>query len=160
VQIDTQISSYYRIIEQLNIEIKEADTKIKAINQEDKRADILKTMYGIGDFSARVIPAEIGDVKRFPSAKHLKSYVGICPGIHQSGQTLRSGPITKQGSKWVRWILVQCVWSCFKNKNNKLAKFHAKLCRRKKKQVATIATAAKMLEIIYVMLRDNKPYRS
>jgi transposase len=160
VQIDTQIGSYYRIMEQLNIEIKEANTEIKAINQEDKRADILKTMYGIGDFSARVILAEIGDVKRFPSAKHLKSYVGICPGIHQSGQTLRSGPITKQGSKWVRWILVQCVWSCLKNKNNKLAKFHAKLCRRKKKQVATIATAAKMLEIIYVMLRDNKPYRS
>jgi transposase len=160
VQVDSQIGSYYRIMDQLNVEIKEANKKVEGINQDDKQADLLKTIYGISDYSARVILAEIGDVKRFPSAKQLKSYVGICPGIHQSGGTLRNTPITKQGSKWVRWILVQCVWSCLKNKENKLSKFHARLCRRKKKQVATIATAAKMLEIIYAMLRDNKPYVS
>jgi len=64
----------------------------------------------------------------------------------------RTGHITKQGSRWLRWILVQCVHVAVRQKDSRLGKYYARLCRRKKKQVATVATACKLLEIIYAML--------
>jgi transposase len=155
---DPMIASYFAVIDTLNIQITQADKRIASLNTEDPDAELLKSIYGISDYAARTILSEIGNIKRFPSAKQLKSYAGLTPSLHQSGQTLRHGGITRQGSKWLRWILVQCVHVAVRQKDSRLGKFYARLCKRKKKQVAAVATANKLLEIIYAMLRDKKPY--
>ena len=157
-KLDSKIASYFRIMDQLNKEVAQVDKEIAEQNKDDKQAELLKTIYWISDYSARAILAEIGEISRFPSAKKLKSYSGLVPSIYQSGEKARYGSITKQGSKWLRWILVQCTHVAIRKKGSKLEKFHTRLCRKKKKQVATIATACKMLEIIFAILRDNKPY--
>jgi len=54
-----------------------------------------------------LIISEIGDIGRFPSARKLCSYAGLVPRVHSSGGKTRYGSITKQGSKWLRWILVE-----------------------------------------------------
>jgi transposase len=54
-----------------------------------------------------LIVSEMGDIHRFPSAKKLCSYAGLVPRVHSSGGKTRHGPSTKQGSKWLRWILVE-----------------------------------------------------
>ena len=59
----------------------------------------LATIPGVGMFSAMLLLLELWEVTRFPSAKHLASYVGIVPSVHQTGQTLRGGPLTKQGNR-------------------------------------------------------------
>ena len=105
-QVDPKITAYFRIMDVLNSEVAKVDIEIVKQNKEDKRAELLKTIYGISDYSARAILSEIGDITRFPSAKKLKSYAGIVPSIYQSGNTFRTGGITKQGSRWLRWILV------------------------------------------------------
>ena len=157
-KLDSKIASYFRVMDTINEEVKGADKEIAELNKGDNQAELLTTIYGISDYSARAILAEIGDIKRFPSAKKLKSYSGLVPSIYQSGDRSRTGHITKQGSKWLRWILVQCTHVAVRKKGAKLEKYYTRLRRKKKRQVAIVATACKMLEIIYAMLRDNKPY--
>lgn len=157
-ELDPKIAAYFRIMDKLNEEVKEVDKEIASLNRPDKQAELLKTIYGINEYSARAILAEVGDFSRFPSAKKLKSYSGLVPSIYQSGDKCRIGHITRQGSKWLRWILVQCTHVAVRKKDSKLGKFYTRLCKKKKRQIAITATACKMLEIIYAMLRDNKPY--
>jgi transposase len=64
------------------------------------------TTPGVGRFGALLILAEIGDVLRFPDARHLVSYAGLAPSVHSSGGRTYHGRITKQGSPLLRWILV------------------------------------------------------
>lgn len=157
---DSRINAYLRIMDSLNEEMKQVQKQIEEVNKDDHQAQLLKTIYGVSDYAARVILAEIGDISRFSSAKKLKSYAGMVPRMYQSGERCKMGSITKQGSAYLRWILVQCVHVALKNKGSRLAKFHYRLAQRKKKQVATIATACKLLEVIYSMLTNNKPYVS
>ncbi len=156
---DEKINAYLRIINSLNEEVKLIDHKVKCINADDADAQLLQTIPGIGQYSARLILSEIGDINRFPSAKKLKSYAGIIPSRYQSGGRDRHGGITKLGSAWIRWVLVQCVHAAVR-KENSLSHFYQRLAQHKKKQVALTATAAKMLEIVFAVLRDKKPYHS
>lgn len=157
---DSRVNAYLRIMDSLNEEMEKVQKRIEEMNKSDYQAQLLKTIYGVSDYSARVILAEIGDINRFSSAKKLKSYAGLVPRMYQSGERCKIGSITKQGSAYLRWILVQCVHTAMKNKDTRLAKFHYRLAQRKKKQVATVATACKLLEIIYAMLTNNQTYLS
>jgi len=109
-KLDHKIAAYFRIMDQLNQEVKLVDKEIAKLNKDDEQANLLKTIYGISDYSARAILAEIGDIKRFSSAKKLKSYSGLVPSIYQSGEKARYGCITKQGSKWRKEPPVRDWW--------------------------------------------------
>lgn len=72
-----------------------------------KEIVLLKTIPGIGDYSAMLIYSEIADIKRFPDPKHLHAYSGACPGIQQSGSKTR--PVKKKEvNHWLKWIIGQC----------------------------------------------------
>ena len=159
-KIDPKIAAYFRMIDKIDEEVSIVDKQISSIRKKDKQIKLLTSIYGISDYAATTIMAEIGDFSRFPSAKKLKSYSGLVPSVYQSGDKCRMGHITRQGSRWLRWILVQCCHVAVRKKDSKLGKYYARLCMKKNKKVALIATACKMLEIIYAMLRDNKPYVS
>jgi len=156
--IDPKIAAYFRIIDKIDEEVASVDRQISAINRDDKEVALLKTIYGISDYAAITIMSEIGNIKRFPTVKKLKSYSGLVPSVYQSGEKCRTGHITRQGSRWLRWILVQCCHVAVRQKESKLGKYYSRLCKKKNKKVAMVATACKMLEIIYAMLRDEKPY--
>ena len=68
---------------------------------------LLLTVPGIGWVLAFTIAAEIGDITRFPSAKKLTGYTGLCPRVNQSGEKDRRGPLTKHGPKYLRWALLE-----------------------------------------------------
>jgi transposase len=89
-------------------------TQLAALDREIRRkakaspvARALEQVPGIGPFIASLIIAEVGDIRRFPSAKHLVSYTGLAPSLYASGEHRWGGPITKQGSSVLRWALVQ-----------------------------------------------------
>jgi len=101
------LHGYLRLVEALNTLVEEVTETIQRIVQENPQAQLLTTIPGISYYSAFLIVAEIGEIRRFPSAKRLCSYAGLVPSVHSSGGITRHGSITKQGSKWLRWILIE-----------------------------------------------------
>jgi len=68
------------------------------------RVKVLRTLPGVGEFTALVMLAEIGDISRFASARKLASCAGLTPTVRGSDLTVRHGHISKQGSAWLRWV--------------------------------------------------------
>jgi transposase len=102
-EVDDQLERLDLLGEQLG----ELDREIRQRGQASRAAQALQTIPGIGPFIALLLVAEIGDLRRFPSPKHLVSYVGLAPSLYASGERRWTGPITKQGSSLLRWALVQ-----------------------------------------------------
>ena len=118
---------------------------------------MLTTIPGVGYYIALLQVAEIGDVNRFPSSEQLCSYAGLVPSVRWCvGHTVH-GSITKEGSKWVRRALTQAVPVNLRF-NTRLTKFYRRLARKKAKQVAVVATARKMLKVVYWMLKEKEEF--
>src|SRR5215813_449049 len=122
---DYRINGYLRIIESLNDEINAVSKKIILLAQEDEMAKLLMTVPGIGYYSASLIVSEVGDINRFPDSHHLCSYAGLIPSTHSSGGITYHGSITKIGSKYLRWIMLECVHTHIRtNKNSNISQFY------------------------------------
>jgi transposase len=119
----------------------------------------LETIPGIKRRLAEVILAEIGtDMRRFPSAQHLASWAGMCPGNHESGGKRLSGK-TRKGSQWLRTALVEAAHAASHCKNSYLsAQYHRLVFRRGKKRAA-VALAHTILIIVYHVLAHEEEYQ-
>jgi len=141
----------------LDRQIKEISWGLKRMCGEDPRASLLTIIPGVGYYIALLIVSEIGDVRLFPDSEKLCSYAGLGPTVRQSGGSTHQGGITREGSKWLRWALTQAVHAHLRHETN-LTRFYGRLAAKKPRQVAVMATARKMLKVIYWMLRNNEPY--
>ena len=83
------------------------DGELHAHAKADPRVKVLRTLPGVGEFTALVMLAEIGDISRFGSARKLASWAGLTPTVRGSDLTVRHGHISKQGSAWLRWVMNQ-----------------------------------------------------
>ncbi len=144
-------------LEFLNRELENLSRHIADLSVEMKEVRLLMTIPGVDFYSALVILSEIGSVERFSSAKKLCSYAGLVPGVHSSGGRVYHGRITKQGSRYLRWILVQVAHVAVR-REGRLRDFYLRLARRKGKKVAIVACARKLLVWIYHMLVRAEPY--
>jgi transposase len=120
--------------------------------------DLLQTIPGVGAVVATAIVAEVGtDMSRFPSAKHLAAWAGVCPGNKESGGKPLSGKTT-QGNVWLRAMLGEAGWTIARTRGTYLhAQFH-RIARRRGKYKAVMAVAHSVLVIAYHLLRDGRPY--
>lgn len=119
---------------------------------------LLEGIPGIQATSAAAIVAEIGtDMGRFPSAKHLASWAGVCPGNKQSGGKRMQAGMTK-GNPWLRGMLGEVVWAISHTRDNYLVEQYRRIARRRGKHKAIVAVAHSVLVIIYHVLRDQRPY--
>ena len=155
-EIDSYVSLYKTIVKEEKA-IKDKIEKIAAVKEE---TSLLETIPGIGYFGAALIYAEIGDIKRFQTVKHLHAYAGLVPGIYQSGTKTRM-PSRKSVNYWLKWIVAQCAGRVtLKNiKSSKLRNYYFKIREKKGWKTARKATARKMLTIIWYVLNEKKPYR-
>ncbi len=120
---------------------------------------LLDTMPGVGPRAAEILIAAIGtDMSRFPSAKHLASWAGMCPGNHESGGKRLSGK-TRQGSRWLRQILVEIAHVASKTKNTYWAAQYRRIAARRGKKRALLAVGHTILTIIYTMLTRKPSYQ-
>jgi len=120
---------------------------------------LAQSVIGIQETTAAAILAEIGtDMSRFPSAKHLASWAGVCPGNKQSGGKRLSGA-TPPGNAHLRAILGEVAWAIAHTKDNDLSAQYHRLARRRGKQKAIVAVSHSVLVILYHVLRDKKPYQ-
>lgn len=155
------IDSYLSIYNTIDKELKLAESKIKSEGKKYPEIQLLITIPGISWYSAMIIYSEIGDITRFHSEKGLFSYAGLTPSVHQSGDSCYYGSITKQGTKNLRWILVECIRvhiNCCPD--SKLTQFYYRLRKHKPGNIATIAAAKKLLQIIYHMLKNQTTFHN
>ena len=156
---DYRIDGYLRVIRSLNEEINEISNKIKHEAVEDESAKLLMSIPGVGYYSALMITSEIGDINRFSDSHHLCSYAGLTPSTHSSGGVTYHGPMTRTGSKYLRWILVECIHAHVRlEKESSLTKFYKNLAKRRGSSKAAVAAASKLLRIIYWILKEKRAY--
>ena len=115
-------------------------------------AQALEQIPGIGPFIAGLLVAEIGDIRRFPTAKHLASYTGLVPSLYASGEHRWSGPITKQGSSVLRWALVQAAHRAALSP--RFQDYYLRQRARHGAGKATVALARKLATIVYYRWRQ------
>ncbi|HEV2457606.1 MAG TPA: IS110 family transposase [Ktedonobacterales bacterium] len=119
---------------------------------------LAQTLPGIAATAASAIVADIGvDMSRFPSARHLASWAGVCPGNKQSGGKRLSGQTTK-GNPYLRAVLAEVAWAISRTKDKYLAAQFHRIARRRGQQKAVMAVAHSVLVILYHMLRESRPY--
>ena len=122
-------------------------------------ADRLRGIPGVGERAAEVIVAELGaDLAAFPTAGHLSSWAGLCPGNNQSAGKRRTGKTTK-GSQWLRTMLVQVAWAASHTKETIFAACYQRWVKRLGKKKALVALAHKILVVIWHVLRAGTAYR-
>ena len=145
------------LVEVLDLLIEQASAQIVVRAQDDQAARLLCTIPGIGYYSALLIAAEIDGVERFPDARRLCSYAGLVPSVRASGGHTRLGHITKQGSPWLRWILVE---TCQKaaSRTDFVGEHYRHVARRKGNGAAKVAAARKLLKAIYWMLKHGQDF--
>lgn len=113
---------------------------------------LLQTIPGVGERVAETIISEIGtEMSRFPTAAHLASWAGICPGNHQSAGKQLSGQ-TRKGNVYVRGALTQAAWAATRTKNTDLASQFRRLTTRLGKKRALVAVGHSILVIAYHLL--------
>ncbi len=141
-------------IRSLNASIKKIDDELEKRGQSLKGHRNITSIKGIGDKSASILLSVIGDIQNFPTRKHLDSYFGIVPKVRNSGDTIRHGHISKQGSKLGRTTLVQCTLIAIRY-SPYLRSYYERLKSKKGSGKAIIATARKLLGTIYLLLSED-----
>ena len=152
------LGSDLALLEALNLQITFIEEKIAMLAVEDARVGLLMTMPGIGYFSAMLILCEIGDISRFKGDKQFSSWMGLVPSVHQSGERIRVGGVSRQGNKRLRWALVESAKTAVRH-DARLGEMYEKVSKRRGSGCATVAVAHEMARILYFMLVRNEPYR-
>jgi transposase len=122
-------------------------------------AMIWDAIPGINRGVAQVVAAEIGiRMEQFPTAGHLSSWAGICPGNHESAGKRYSGKTT-DGNVWLRRALIQAAWAASRTKNCYFNSLYHRLAGRRGKKRAIVAVAHSLLVVIYHTLKDGVIYQ-
>lgn len=152
--VKLQLEVITQQIRSLNEGIKKLEAQIRDLGSKLEGFENLKSIKGIGDLSASILLSVIGDIKDFADEGKLASYFGIVPRVQQSADTLHSGRITKRGSKLGRTTLVQCALIA-QRYSPYLHEYYEKVKARRGTGKAIIATARKLLGIIYNTLKEK-----
>jgi transposase len=150
------LSSLIRQIEFLNKEEECINSKIASDAIGNGYVTAIMSMTGFDYYGASVVAAYIGDINRFPSPRHLVSWVGICPSVYQSGESLHMGKM-KDGNTKVRWILSQAA-NVAARCDSRMNAFYRRKLKRHHHNVAITHVSNKMLVIIWHMLKENSLY--
>jgi transposase len=156
-QLDVELSE----LDRLRDAVKELDRKLAALAAIDARVQLLVTAGGVGRKTAEVVVTHLDQPRRFQSARQVSSYAGLAPRRWQSGQTDRTGGVTKRGPRLLRAALVECAWAMLRY-NVWARELFERLCRgqRNRRKKAIVAVARKLLVRLWAMLRDNQPWRT
>ncbi len=155
INLHHMISEYEQILAGLVEEIG------ASVMKGGESAHILMSLPGFGIKTTMAILAYAGDMRRFSGPAQLVNYVGLSPRLHESGELERKGSITKRGNAHLRGLLVQSAWGLIRSKCSNPLKSHyeAMISRGKAPSIAVVATARKLLEMVYILLTRGERYR-
>jgi len=153
------VSSNLDCLERVNEQIEKLNSLLLDEFSMRRNAQLIATIPGIGFYGALLILAEIDDIHRFSHPSKLSAYAGLVPTVSQSASSVRYGGISKEGSAYLRWILVESVHvHLINHPESRLSKFYKRIERRRGRKIAIVATARKLSHIIYWMLLNKEKY--
>ena len=153
-QARESVAACLRMIDHYGEEIQKQNLQLNEKAKQDERAEWLMTIPGIGECSAMMLLAEIGDLGRFGSKEALCSYAGLVPRVRESAGKAARGGITRQGSSALRWIMVEAAQVATRS-SPAAKRYYERLLRQKHKHVARVALARKLLIAVYALLHDG-----
>lgn len=148
-------------IEVLEEQIGEAEKLLDAELEGDENVEKLTGIPGVGKQLAAAYAAFIGDGSRFPNASSVGAATGLVPRLDMSSTVCRLGHITKCGNKTLRSLLILAAWSHVRSRNGGAIKnkyLHMTTVQSKSKKVAIVATARKIAELMYIILKNGTSY--
>ena len=154
------ITEHLSQLDYLEEAVERVSTEIaQRLQAEQEALELLDTIPGVGRRAAEIMLAEVGtDMARFPSAKHLTSWAGMCPGNKESGGKRLSGK-TRKGNPWLRQVLIEVAHAASKTKDTYLSAQYRRLASRRGKQRALVALGHTILVMVYHILTRREPYR-
>lgn len=139
------VKKYCQLWLELTGTIKEIEQQMKLQAQEDKALEeVYRSVPGIGCVGARVLANELGDMLRFENERQIFSYTGFTPSEHSSGGHIRQGHISRQGSGFIRKILVQAAWKAI-SKDRSLGEIYERIAHRAGGKRAIIGVARRLI---------------
>jgi transposase len=148
----THLDALDELIERLSAEVEER------LRPFQDALDRLDTIPGVGRRIAEILVAEIGlDMTRFPTAAHLASWAGMCPGNNESAGKRKSGK-TRKGDAWLRAALIEAAHASSRARNTYLSAQYHRLITRRGKKKAVVGVGHTILTIAYHLLRDGAEY--
>jgi transposase len=144
-------------LEHIQEKISYSDKLVDKLYAESPEAQLIFTIPGFGVFLSVLVATEIAEIRRFGSVSNLHSYAGVIPSTHSSGGKLYHGRLVKEGNKRLRWGLIEAVWPAIQ-KDIILRIYYQKRRAKKGANTAKVATARRLLSIIYSILREERPY--
>lgn len=153
-----RVDAALRLIDAAAGEVATLNGELKAAFAGDERLRRLLPIPGIGITTARVVLAEIGEISRFRSPDELCSWAGITPTERSSDEHTRRGHISKQGSRWLRWVMVEAAVSAVRNPV--LRRWYERIEHRRGKKIARVALARRLLTLCFYALRDPEGCRA
>lgn len=145
------------LLNELETRISQSNSLIAELAEGNEDVARLRSIPGLGPFFSVLVNFEIDGIKRFPSAKKLHAYAGLVPSTYQSGNSIRHGKLTKQGNKWLRYAMVEAVYPAIR-RDPSLRAFYQKLKKRKGANPAKVATARRLLTIVFKVLKDKRMF--
>jgi transposase len=154
------LAASLRLIDELDGEIAAVEVELRRLGGQHPYVPLLQTVPGIGLVLASTIAAELGDISRFPSARKLAGYTGLCPRVYQSGESDRRGPLRKNGPKYLRWALIEAATQAGKHPlyRERYQRIKTRLGRQRGPKVAQVDLARRLSEAIWHMLTRNQPF--
>ena len=149
-----RVNSLRELIGHVDREIEVVENQVAPIFAGDLGYHAVQAIPGVGPVLAAIFVAEIGDISRFTSARHLCSWAGLTPTHKESDVTVHRGHITKQGSRLVRWAAVEAVSR--QRSATPIRVHHRRVGERRGKQIGRVAAARKLLILVYYGLRDGE----
>jgi transposase len=156
----TDVRATVELIDAVGVEIAAVDADLQAHGRDHPDVSLLVTIPGISWVLGSTIAAEIGDIGRFPSAKKLAGYSGLCPRVYQSGERDRRGPLAKNGPKYLRWALIEAAVHACRHPayRDHYQATRARLGRQRGPKVARVELARRLVDAIWPMLTKGEPF--
>ncbi|HLB20086.1 MAG TPA: IS110 family transposase [Gaiellaceae bacterium] len=156
----SNVTASVELIDDLEDQIAEVNRRLKEGHADHRYIPLLMSVPGIGWVLAFTIASEIGDIDRFSSPEKLTGYTGLCPRVHQSGESDRRGPLTKHGPTYLRWALLEATMHALKHPAyaERYQRNKRRLGKQRGAKVAQIDIARRLSHAIWHMLTRNRPF--
>lgn len=147
-QAAESVAGLRRLLTAVRAEAAHAERAVRATAAADPIACTLQQIPGIGPVLALMMRAEVGDIRRFPTSAHLASYAGLVPSVDNSARRVRYGRITRRGSPWLRWALVEAAMHGTR-RTDRIGRWGRGLVVRKGALKARVALARRLCDDVF-----------
>jgi transposase len=152
------LDRHLRQLDRVEQELAALTQQIAVHAHQTPEVKLLMTLPGVDFTVAETILAALGDTSRFETPDKAAAYLGLVPSTRQSGDHCYHGPITKQGARHARWLLVQAAQHAALHPGP-IGAFFRRIAKKKNRNVAVVAVAHKLVVLAWHMLKNNEPYR-